>query len=343
METTIQPDHEYTNNTFDQITPKEFTYKMSKTEVENFVKLRASNGCLFSRQRNSSKWAWRTILKHMGLHHKMTHRQASKKWENLKKRYKDLKNPPPGVRTVPETWHLFSLMDDALKGRLQGSAPVLKSLPRNNNNNDFLLAPSPKRTRLSMSEVSSAVEFEEGGAEIEVLLNGDEDESAVAAMEESEEMNGLVQEVDIYTNSEPEEIKSEQQLLACDRVAQKQKTEQKVRTDWDAAIRQQDRMLLERERAAMERERGVMERERAVLERERALIDREKLMLERERDALRSERLVLEKQKARWERLFAQKERTEGGAEDGCKEKNSEAAERKERLLCLLEKLVEDI
>ncbi|KAM4711482.1 uncharacterized protein FYW61_020679 [Anableps anableps] len=331
MEITAQPDHVYTNTMCDLINPTEFTYKMNNKEIENFVKLRVSNSYLFSGMRNSSKWAWRTILKHMGLHHRMTHRQASKKFENLKKRYKELKNPPEGVKAVPESWPFFSLMDDAMEGRLQGSAPILKALPNNSSNSDFLPAPAPKRRRVSNMGVSSAVDRGAGRAETEVLVNGDEDETAVAELEENEEVNGFIQEVDIGTDSEPQERKSEQLLI------------QREKTDWDIAALDRERALLERERATTERERVVMERERAVMERERAVMEREKLMLEKDRDALRTERLALEKEKARWERVFAQKERTEEVAEDGSKVMNSDAVDRKERFLSLLEKLAENI
>ncbi|XP_047246241.1 uncharacterized protein si:dkeyp-38g8.5 isoform X2 [Girardinichthys multiradiatus] len=267
----------------------------------------------------------------MGLHRSMTHRQASKKWENLKKRYKELKNPPEGVKAVPESWPLFSLLNDAMEGRLQGSAPILKALSNNSNNSDFLPAPTPKRRRVSSMEVSTAVDHRAGKAEVEVLLNGDEDGSAVATLQESEEVNDFIQEVDISLDSEPLGSKSEQLLL------------EREKKNRDIAALDREWALLEREKATMERERGVMERERAVMERERAVIEREKLMLEKDRDALRSERLALEKEKARWERRFAQKEITEETAEDGSKVMNSDAVDRKERFLCLLEKLAESI
>uniref|UniRef100_A0A3B3VEG4 Si:dkeyp-38g8.5 n=1 Tax=Poecilia latipinna TaxID=48699 RepID=A0A3B3VEG4_9TELE len=213
---------------------------------------------------------------------KMTHRQASKKFENLKKRYKELKNPPPGVKVVPQSWPFFSLMDDAMEGRLQSSAPILKALP----NNKFA---------------------------------------------ESEEVNGSIQDVDISTNCEPQERKSEQLLM------------QRENPYQDVAALDRERALLDRERAATERERAVMERERAVMERERAVMEREKLMLEKDRDALRSERLTLEKEKAKWLRLMVQKERTEEVTEDDSKVMNSDAVDKRERVLFLLEKLAENI
>ncbi|XP_027900185.1 caldesmon isoform X1 [Xiphophorus couchianus] len=331
MDITAQPDHAYTNTMCDGIIPTEFTYKMSNKEIENFVKLRISNSYLFSGLRNSSKWAWRAILKHMGLHHRMTHRQASKKFENLKKRYKELKNPPAGVKVVPQSWPFFSLMDDAMEGRLQSSAPILKALPNNSNVSDFLIAPTRKRRKVSNMEVSSAVDEAAGIAEIEVQVYGDEVEAAAAEPAESEEVNGSIPEVDISTNCEPRERKSEQLLM------QREKPHQ------DVAALDRERALLERERAVTERERAVMERERAVMERERAVMEREQLMLEKDRDALRSERLVLEKEKAKWQRLLVQKERTEEITEEDSKVMNSDAVDKRERVLALLEKLAENI
>uniref|UniRef100_A0A3B5A3W8 Si:dkeyp-38g8.5 n=1 Tax=Stegastes partitus TaxID=144197 RepID=A0A3B5A3W8_9TELE len=81
-------------------------------------------------------YIFRAILKHMGLQQKMTHCQASKKWENMKKRYKELKNPPEGVKAFPEMWPFFSLMDDAMEGRLEGNAPILKEAEDEKNRMD---------------------------------------------------------------------------------------------------------------------------------------------------------------------------------------------------------------
>lgn len=232
---------------------------------------------------------------------------------------------------VSGTWPFFSLMDDAMEGRLQGSAPILKVLPHNTDNSDFLQVPTPKRRKVSNTGVSSAVEMGEGWGEIEVLVNGDEDETAVAELEESEMLNGFIQEVDIGTDSEEMERENEPFL------------KQREKKHRDVAALHRERARLERERVTMERERAVIERERAVMERERAVMEREKLMLEKDREALHRERLALEKDKARWEIVFAQKDRTEAIAEDGSNVMNSDAAERKERFLSLLEKLVENI
>ncbi|XP_037552209.1 uncharacterized protein si:dkeyp-38g8.5 [Nematolebias whitei] len=323
---TEQKDHSYTNGVCDQINPAEFTYKMSKKEVEDFVKLRISNSYLFSGRKNSSKWAWRAILKHMGLHFKMTHRQASKKWDNMKKKYKELKYPPEGVKVFPEVWPYFSLMDDAMEDRLQGMAPILEALPHSSNNSDFLPALVPKKRRVLSVEGSSVTYLVASEPEIEVSLNGNEDgedEEDETVLERCEEVNRVIPKVE--TGSEQQMTKREQML------------DQKEMVVLDREI-----STLDRERALLEREHAVMERERAVMEREKAVLEREKSMIEKDREALHRERLALDKEKARWERVSAQNERTETTTEKDGNVMDSDAADRKERFLYLFEKLVEN-
>ncbi|XP_059182190.1 uncharacterized protein si:dkeyp-38g8.5 [Centropristis striata] len=308
-------DHAYTTTTYDKVSPVEFTYKMSAQEVEDFVKLRVSNNYLFSGRRNTSMWAWRAILKHMGLQHKMSHCQASKKWENMKKRYKDLKHPPDGVKVFPESWPHFKLMDDATEGRLEGNAPILKAVPTNG---DFLPNSRAKKRKVSMF-INSAGPLLEGGPEIEVSLNGDEDEE-----EGSEEMVGAMQEME----NKRDMMESERQVL--DREKQVMERERLVLL--------RERAVLDREVAALDRDRASLERERATIEREKAVLQRERAALERDRDAVSRERLALERERARQERMSAAR----GGAEEATEENHVDVTDRKERFLNLFEKLIEN-
>ncbi|KAK5848906.1 hypothetical protein PBY51_008592 [Eleginops maclovinus] len=303
-------DHDYTSTTYDKVCPVEYTYKMSAKEIESFVKLKVTNNNLFSGKRNTSMWAWRAILKHMGLHFKMTHVQASKKWENLKKRYKGLKNPPAGVKVYPEAWPFFNLMDDAMEGRLVGDTPLLEALPPSRNFPSIL---KPKRRRVSMVP-NSYMTSVEGGPEIEVTLNGDDDEEAAqdgSIMQEMERNRDLM-------DSEKQVIERERQVL------------------------QRERAVLDREIAALDRERASLERERATVDREKALLEREKTMLERDKEAVRRDRLALEREKARLERLCAPRERTKDASEDSSKGKDSDVTDRKEQFLNLFERLIEN-
>ncbi|XP_067247367.1 uncharacterized protein [Chanodichthys erythropterus] len=62
----------------------------------------------------------------------VTGAQASKKWENLKKKYKELRNPPTGTGTdqgEPSacTWRWFTLMHSTIGARASITPPVLIS------------------------------------------------------------------------------------------------------------------------------------------------------------------------------------------------------------------------
>ncbi|XP_044200069.1 uncharacterized protein si:dkeyp-38g8.5 [Thunnus albacares] len=320
-------DHAYTSTTYDKVNPVEFTYKMSSKETEDFVKLRISNIFLFSGRRNTSMWAWRAILKHMGLQHKMTHSQASKKWENMKKRYKELKSPPEGVKVFPETWPHFTLMDDAMEGRLEGSAPILKVFPSDKDNSDFLPISKPKKRRVSMA-ISSPTALVAGGPEIEVLLNGDGEVGEETVQEGSLEIDRIMQEVE----DEKSTMDSERQAM---------EREKRV-MDRERLVLQRERAVLDREIAALDRDRASLERERAMIEREKSVMERERAMVEKDRDAVSRERLALEREKARLGRLSASKERLEEVTEDSSKVKDSDIVERKERFLNLFEKLIEN-
>ncbi|XP_073336825.1 uncharacterized protein [Pagrus major] len=318
-------DHDYTNNTYDKASPSEFTYKMSSKEIEDFVKLRVTNNNLFSGRRNTSMWAWRAILKHMGLQHMMTHSQASKKWENMKKRYKGLKNPPDGVKVFPEVWPYFFLMDDAMQGRLEGSAPILKALP--SDNGDYLPS-KPKKRKVSMV-TNSNTDLLASGPEIEVSLNGDEEwEEEAAQRDGSQEIDRMMQEVD----QERDMMDSERQVME----REKQVMER------ERLVLHRERAVLDREVATLDRDRASLERERAMIEREKAVLERERAMVEKDRDTVSRERLALERDKTRLERLCAPKERTEGNTEDSSQLTDSNVMDRKERFLSLFEKLIEN-
>ncbi|XP_022045832.2 microtubule-associated protein 1A isoform X1 [Acanthochromis polyacanthus] len=336
MEKMEHQDHAYTNIPQGRPSSVEFTYKMTNKEIEDLVKLRVSNKYLFSGKRNSSKWAWRAILKHMGLQHKMTHCQASKKWENMKKRYKELKSPPEGVKVFPETWPFFSLMDDAMEGRLEGNAPILKAYSSDNNKGDFLPIPKPKKRKVSTMEVSSASAADE--PEIEVSVNGNVKWEQVVVQQGDLEVDRIVQveaveDKKIYKDSEQRVKERETEVMERERLVLQR---ERAVLEREIAVLDRDRALLERERATIERERATMEREKAVMERERA-------MVEKDRDTVCRDQLALHQEKAKLKRISAATESTEEVAEDNSEVKESDTTDRKERFLVLFEKLVKNL
>ncbi|KAG8005591.1 hypothetical protein GBF38_001491 [Nibea albiflora] len=321
-------EHDYSATTYDKLIPLEYTYKMNSKEIEEFVKLRASNSNLFSGRRNTSMWAWRAILRHMGLQHKMTHGQASKKWENMKNRYKELKNPPDGVKVIPEMWPYFSLMDNAMEGKLEGNTPILKIFPNDKDNSNFLPNSKPKKRKMS-TVINSSMTSLAGSPEIEVSLNGAEDGLEEVAQDGSQEVDCIMHEVECERDtvgSVTKVMERERQVMERERL-----------------VLQRERAVLDREIAALDRDRASLERERATIDREKAVMEREKAMVEKDRDAVCRERLALEREKARLEGRFAIKDRTVEVAEDSGQVKDSNAMDRKERFLLLFEKLLETL
>ncbi|XP_035004035.2 uncharacterized protein si:dkeyp-38g8.5 [Hippoglossus stenolepis] len=318
-------DHDYISTTSPNGGHVDFIYKMSPREVEEFVKLRICNTSLFSGKRNTSRRAWKAILKHMGLQHKMTFSQASKKWENMKKKYKALKNPSDGMKVFPEMWAHFHLMDEATEGRLEGSAPALKVFPGDKDTRDFLPISKPKkRRRLSMG-TSPPVSLVADRPEIEVSLNGDEEEEEEGSLD----VNLIMQEVDDERNV----MDTERQVM-----------DKEIRLmERERLVLQRERAVLDREVATLERDRATLDREMATVEREKVVLEREKAMVEKDKDAMCRERRALERERARLERLFAPRETTEEATGNHGEVKDSHAVDmdRKERFLYLFEKLIE--
>ncbi|AWO98126.1 putative caldesmon-like [Scophthalmus maximus] len=279
--------HAYTCTTYNDVRPLEFIYKMLN-------------------------------LKQMGLQHKMTHSQASKKWENLKKRYKELKNPPDGVKAFPEAWPHFTLMDDAIKGRLVGSAPILEASP-----SPFSRA---KRSWLSMVMTSPAISVADG-MEIEDSLNGEEEEEREGSRNINCIMRGVEDERNVM-NGERQAMEREKQL-----------------TERERLVLQREKAALDRDVTTLERDRASLERERATLEREKAVLERERAMVETDREAVSRDRLSLECEKARMKRLCAPKATTEEVAEQSGNVNDTHVMDmdRKERFLYLFEKLIESV
>ncbi|XP_041848113.1 uncharacterized protein LOC121644312 [Melanotaenia boesemani] len=103
--------------------------RRTKDQTVCFIKLRAENEGLFSGAKFSANVGWKTILEKMGLQEKVTPAQAKKKWDNLKKKYKDCKYPGTGEgvagKPTAATWPWFVLMDEVLGQRPSSNPPVL--------------------------------------------------------------------------------------------------------------------------------------------------------------------------------------------------------------------------
>ncbi|XP_015258729.1 PREDICTED: uncharacterized protein LOC107103512 [Cyprinodon variegatus] len=229
-------------------TPSELSYKMSDQDTRRMIKLRASNEMLFTGRRNAAKAAWRAILKELGLQGKVSTYQMAKKWDNLKRKYKDLKYPPAGMENLADgasSWPWFHLMNDAIEGRLAGSAPLLEPVTEDD---DLHPEPAPRhRPRLPPpQQPSSSTDFQEPCGTL----------------------GGLEQEWEVLER-ERGALERERELVDQDRAA----------VERERAAMQADRLWLDRERAAVEQERALLEQERAALGREREVLDQRALMM----------------------------------------------------------------
>ncbi|KAK5913459.1 hypothetical protein CgunFtcFv8_007990 [Champsocephalus gunnari] len=75
--------------------------RRSFTDAETLalISARVKMEHMFSGKRNAAKSGWEQVVKEMGLEGQVTGPQAAKKWDNLKTKYKELKNPPTGTGT----------------------------------------------------------------------------------------------------------------------------------------------------------------------------------------------------------------------------------------------------
>ncbi|KAJ3612224.1 hypothetical protein NHX12_020500 [Muraenolepis orangiensis] len=292
------------------------TYRLTPTEVDTMVKLRMSNRAYFSGKRNASMRGWRAILKHMGLHTKMTFNQAAKKWDNMRKKYKELRYPPEGVKVFPLVWIYFPLMDNAMHGLLDNSAPLIQLLPDDGEEDTDLLPRHNKRKRgpnataaaaaataaaealipqLSLGAAACASEMhvalhsskeEEEEEEEEEEREEEEDEEEAAARRNG----GEISQADLWFAAHDAE--SERATMGAER--QLMERERQLMAKESLAL-ERERVALEREAAALERDRAALERERTAVEREKVLMERERAMLERDRAELSRERLRMER------------------------------------------------
>ncbi|XP_051977116.1 uncharacterized protein LOC127639243 [Xyrauchen texanus] len=306
----------------------EFIYKMSNEEFVRFVKLRVTNDALFTGKRNSSTLAYRAILKELGLQREISASQARRKWENLKMKYKELKNPPPGISVNPTNWPWFSLMDDAMEGRLAGSDITVDT---SSVGNDSEYRPNT----INRSRRSKRVR-EPDRNEIELFV--EEDDMM------SEEMGRDRAELD----RDRDEMEHERAILESDKAA----------IEYERMVLEREKMVLDRERAGVERELAALDRDRASLEREKAAVERDRASVEYIRAQLEKERAILDRERAKLERERAILEHQSGtvkGEQMAILNDSAEgidnslplvmepaSLERRQKFLNLFEKLIEN-
>ncbi|KAL2096810.1 hypothetical protein ACEWY4_006017 [Coilia grayii] len=99
-------------------------------ETRRLIRFRAENEQRFMKSKAAAKQLWETLVKDLGLQGTITSQQASTKWENLKKKYKELKTPKTGSgtdagETTASTWQFFEEMHEVLGSRPSIDPPVV--------------------------------------------------------------------------------------------------------------------------------------------------------------------------------------------------------------------------
>uniref|UniRef100_A0A8C7NH32 Myb/SANT-like DNA-binding domain-containing protein n=1 Tax=Oncorhynchus mykiss TaxID=8022 RepID=A0A8C7NH32_ONCMY len=239
-----------------------------KQDTRRLIKLRAANEVLFTGRRNAAKAAWKAILKELVLLGKVSTYQVAKKWDNLKRRYKDLKYPPVGMESIADnaaSWPWFYLMNEAMEGRLAASGPVLTPITEGDD-------PEPSPSQSSRNRGCPLLE------KGDITLEYQQEIYVHPTIEECHR-----------ATAECESALREERLgrgPAGGTAAQKSVT---LERGWE---------MVERERAAIEGDRAAVDRERQWLESERANLARDRMLLEQDMAALGREREAFESQRA---------------------------------------------
>lgn len=243
----------------EESSPTEPSYKMTEEDTQKMIKLRAANEALFTGRRNTAKAAWRAILRELGLQGKVSTVQLAKKWDNLKRRYKDLRFPPVGMESSvdPSSWPWFDLMHDAMEGRLSHSAPLLDPITRGNEPDD---PPHNKTPRPSRHQTPPTAPPLQAPPPVQIQIPPN-----------------------VTTTPTTPDFTTETFV-----------TETNVALQREWGLLERERAVLERDRQMVEQERAAVQRDRAAVQAERMWLDRERADLQQERAALARDREILD-------------------------------------------------
>ncbi|CAM4732656.1 unnamed protein product [Leuciscus chuanchicus] len=119
----ILPHSQETIAAADDMAEESQTHNWTSEETAAVIAWRAANEALFTGRRNSSKNGWEVFVNKSDL--AITAKQAMKKWNNLKEKYKGKGVEAGGVTAA--TWQWYSQMDAALQGQHSISPPLVVS------------------------------------------------------------------------------------------------------------------------------------------------------------------------------------------------------------------------
>lgn len=287
-------------------------YVFSIPETARLIKVRVENDELFDGKRNGAKAAWSLIIREMGLEGKATTEQVAKKWDNLKRKYKELKCATPGTGPDPVSWYWFGTMDKIFGHKY---ASPQTSTPE----------PSPSRPakKQRLLQLGDTLDLMSNG----LLLDNPEGESSssLSGVRTEIGVDGTVramkQPLDTDLDAELESLRRERHELERDQ----------SEMDRERQTLGRERELLERERVALKRDKAQLEKDWANVELDRAAVERDKRRLERQLTALETEKLE----------LTMEIERLKPAHDSDNSEGNSTALGDRQKLRSLFEKLLE--
>ncbi|XP_059191413.1 uncharacterized protein zgc:113426 [Centropristis striata] len=307
------------------------TYRMTDRDIRLMIQLRATNAAIFTGRKNSAMRGWRAIRKEMGLQGMLSARQLKKKWDNLKDKYKVLKNPPLGMEmTQPNSWRWFHLMDEALSGGLAGTATIVQPSPLDEDEEDFacqspLGLPNTEAAYSgltlecvgSLEDVLELSGIERGG-KVEAVSRTESPAEVVLATVERDRVRTpqceptvmesqpvinknqtsilyatLLPDVTANTNKMPS---FSRHTVRGDTVRERAEVDEKLvelQREWQALEREQAEF--DRELIGLERDRELLNRDMATLERDRTVIERDRAAVERDRAAVERDRVAVDR------------------------------------------------
>lgn len=279
----------------EEASPTEHSYKMTEDDTQKLIKLRAANEALFTGRRNTAKAAWRAILRELGLQGKVSTVQLAKKWDNLKRRYKDLRYPPVGMESSvdPSSWPWFSLMHDAIEGRLSHSAPLLDPVTHGNEPDDPPHRPRPTRHQtppVPLQAPPAPIQAPPAPLQAPVA-------PLQAPPAPLQAPPAPLQAPPAPLQAPPPPPPSEIHIPPAAAPTVPDFSTETFVTETNVALHR-EWGLLERERAVLERDRQMVEQERAAVQRDRAALQAERMWLERERADLQRDRALVEQERA---------------------------------------------
>lgn len=241
-----------------------------------------------------------------------------------------LKYPPVGMETMtqPSSWRWFHLMEQALSGRLAGSATIVQPSLLDEDEEHSAASPAPPNNGADFSELSAleteslegvgmlgeVLELSGSESPVETVADGghgtqpatDKDRTTMLAgctagtketpassrniAAEAADVNRKLVDLQREKHAlEREQAEFDRELISLEK--------DRELLNKDMANLERDRVAVDRDRAAVERDRAAVERDRVFLDRDRAFLDRDRAFLERDRAFLERAREDLEREK----------------------------------------------